>query len=152
MRKSLERVIEEKIKLEAMIVDILDAAAYAERFISKPNNKRCPSMYKILDHCYEKKDIGYYDKPKLVLRATPRQMTRYNLALDILMEIDQTVSDNPREARKLLWLRANRFKWTKLGNFFGYHRTTVKRMYENILDKLSNKLKNNLYIYDKIFN
>ena len=152
MRKSLERVIEEKIKLEAMIVDILDDAAYAERFISKPNNKRCPSMYKILDYCYEKKDIGYYDKPKLVLRATPRQMTRYNLALDILMEIDQTVSDNPREARKLLWLRANRFKWTKLGNFFGYHRTTVKRMYENILDKLSNKLKNNLYIYDKIFN
>ena len=152
MRKSLERVIEEKIKLEAMIVDILDDAAYAERFISKPNNKRCPSMYKILDYCYEKKDIGYYDKPKLVLRATPRQMTRYNLALDILMEIDQTVSDNPREARKLLWLRANRFKWTKLCNFFGYHRTTVKRMYENILDKLSNKLKNNLYIYDKIFN
>ena len=44
MRKSLERVIEEKIKLEAMIVDILDDAAYAERFISKPNNKRCPSM------------------------------------------------------------------------------------------------------------
>ena len=46
-------------------------------------------MYKILDYCYDKKDIGYYDKPKLVLRATPRQMTRYNLALDILMEIDQ---------------------------------------------------------------
>ena len=152
MQRSLEKIIEEKVKLLSYIVDILDDAAYAERFISKPNNKRCPSMYKILDYCYEKKDIGYYDKPKLVLRATPRQMTRYNLALDILMEIDQTVSDNPREARKLLWLRANRFKWTKLGNFFGYHRTTVKRMYENILDKLSNKLKNNLYIYDKIFN
>ena len=72
MRKSLERVIEEKIKLEAMIVDILDDAAYAERFISKPNNKRCPSMYKILDYCYEKKDIGYYDIHKLVLRATLR--------------------------------------------------------------------------------
>ena len=151
MRKSLERVIEEKIKLEAMIVDILDDAAYAERFISKPNNKRCPSMYKILDYCYEKKDIGYYDKPKLVLRATPRQMTRYNLALDILLEIDQTVSDNPREARKLLWLRANRFQWTKLGKQFGYHRTTIKKMYETILDKLSIKLKNNLYIFDKIF-
>ena len=36
MQKSLERVIEEKIKLEAMIVEILDDAAYAERFISKP--------------------------------------------------------------------------------------------------------------------
>ena len=26
---------------------------------------------------------------------------------------------------------------------FGYHRTTIKKMYETILDKLSNKLKNN---------
>ena len=50
-----------------------------------------------------------------------------------------------------LWLRANRFKWTKLGKQFGYHRTTIKKMYETILDKLSNKLKNNLYIFDKIF-
>ena len=151
MQKSLERVIEEKIKLEAMIVEILDDAAYAERFISKPNNKRCPSMYRILDYCYDKKDIGFYDKPKLVLRATPRQMTRYSLALDLLLEIDRSISDNPREDRKILWLRANRFQWTKLGKMFGYHRTTIKRMYETILDKLSNKLKNNLYIYDKIF-
>ena len=152
MRKSLERLIEEQIKLQAYVVEILDDAAYAERFISAPNNKRCPSMYKILDYCYDKKDLGFYDKPKLVLRATPRQMTRYSLALDILMEVDKDVSDNPRMARKLLWLKANRFKWTKLGNFFGYHRTTIKRMYETILDKLSIKLKNNLYIYDKIFN
>ena len=152
MRKSLERVIEEQIKLQAYVVEILDDAAYAERFISSPNNKRSPSMYKILDYCYDKKDMGYYEKPKLVLRATPRQMTRYGLALDILLEIDSKVSDNPREARKILWLRANRFQWTKLGKMFGYHRTTVKRMYENILDKLCNKLKNNLYIYDKIFN
>ena len=151
MQKSLERIIEEKIKLEAMIVEILDDAAYAERFVSKPNNRRCPSMYRILDYCYDKKDIGFYDKPKLVLRATPRQMTRYSLALDLLLEIDRSISDNPREDRKILWLRANRFQWTKLGKIFGYHRTTIKRMYETILDKLSNKLKNNLYIYDKIF-
>ena len=151
MQKSLERVIEEKIKLEAMIVEILDDAAYAERFISKPSNRRCPSMYRILDYCYDKKDIGFYDKPKLVLRATPRQMTRYSLALDLLLEIDRSISDTPREDRKILWLRANRFQWTKLGKMFGYHRTTIKRMYETILDKLSNKLKNNLYIYDKIF-
>ena len=152
MQKSLERLIEEQIKLQAYVVEILDDAAYAERFISAPNNKRSPSMYKILDYCYDKKDMGYYEKPKLVLRATPRQMTRYGLALDILLEIDNKVSDNPREARKILWLRANRFQWTKLGKMFGYHRTTVKRMYETILDKLCNKLKNNLYIYDKIFN
>ena len=152
MQKSLERVIEEKIKLEAMIVEILDDAAYAERFVSKPNNRRCPSMYKILDYCYDKKDLGFYDKPKLVLRATPRQMTRYSLALDLLLEIDRSISDNPREDRKILWLRANRFQWTKLGRFFGFHRTTIKRRYEIVLDKLCIKLKNNFDNFDKIFN
>ena len=151
MQKSLEKIVEEKVKLICYITDILDDAAYAERFISKPHNRNCPSMYKILDYCYDKKDLGFYDKPKLVLRATPRQMTRYGLALDILLEIDKDVSDNPRMARKLLWLRANRFQWTKLGKQFGYHRTTIKKMYETILDKLCNKLKNNLYIFDKIF-
>ena len=87
MQRSLEKIIEEKVKLLSYIVDILDDAAYAERFISKPHNRNCPSMYKILDYCYDKKDLGFYDKPKLVLRATPRQMTRYSLALDILMEV-----------------------------------------------------------------
>ena len=72
----LEKIIEEKIKLISYITDILDDAAYAEKFISKPHNRNCPSMYKILDYCYDKKDLGFYDKPKLVLRATPRQMTR----------------------------------------------------------------------------
>ena len=83
MQKKLEVIIEEKIKLESYIIDILDDAAYAERFISKPHNKNCPRMYRILDYCYDKKDLGYYDKPKMILRATPRQMTRYNLAIDI---------------------------------------------------------------------
>ena len=75
--KSIERIIEEKLKLEELVVEILSDAAYAERFISKPNNNRCPSMYKLLDFIRERKDIGFYDRPKLILRATPRQMTRW---------------------------------------------------------------------------
>ena len=85
MRKSIERIIEEKLKLEELVVEILSDAAYAERFISKPNNKNVPSMYKLLDFIRERKDIGFYDRPKLILRATPKQMTRYGLALDILL-------------------------------------------------------------------
>jgi len=115
MKKSLEKLIEEKIKLTELVVEIMSDAAYAERFISKPNNNRQPSMYKLLDFIRERKDIGYYDRPKLILRATPRQMTRYSLALDILCLIDKDISDDPNLDRKLLWLRANRFKWTKLG-------------------------------------
>ena len=152
MRKSIERIIEEKLKLEELVIEILNDAAYAERFISKPNNKNCPSMYKLLDFIRERKDIGFYDRPKLILRATPRQMTRYGLAIDILLLIEKDISDDPNLDRKLLWLRANRFKWTKLGRFFGFHRTTIKRRYETILDKLCVKLKNNFDNLDKIFN
>ena len=152
MRKSIERIIEEKLKLEELVVEILSDAAYAERFISKPNNNRCPSMYKLLDFIRERKDIGFYDRPKLILRATPRQMTRYGLAIDILLLIEKDISDDPNLDRKLLWLRANRFQWTKLGRFFGFHRTTIKRRYEIVLDKLCIKLKNNFDNFDKIFN
>ena len=152
MRKSIERIIEEKLKLEELVVEILSDAAYAERFISKPSNKNCPSMYKLLDFIRERKDIGFYDRPKLILRATPRQMTRYGLAIDILLMIEKDISDDPNLDRKLMWLRANRFKWTKLGRFFGFHRTTIKNRYETVLDKLCNKLKNNFDNLDKIFN
>ena len=139
------------MKLINHIKLILDDAAYAERFVSKPNNKRCPSMYKLLETYYDPKDWGYHARPKLVMRGTPKQMTRYSFAIDILILVDKDISDNPILDRKLLWLRANRMKWTSLGKMFGYHRTTIKRMYETILFKLINKLKNNLYIYDKIF-
>ena len=152
MRKSIERIIEEKLKLEELVVEILSDAAYAERFISKPSNKNVPSMYKLLDFIRERKDIGFYDRPKLILRATPRQMTRYGLAIDILLMIEKDISDDPNLDRKLMWLRANRFKWTKLGRFFGFHRTTIKRRYEIVLDKLCIKLKNNFDNFDKIFN
>ena len=152
MQRRLEVIVEEQVKLTNLIKEILDDAAYAERFISKPNNNRCPSMYKLLDFIRERKDIGYYDRPKLILRATPRQMTRYSLALDILCTVDKDISDDPNLDRKLLWLRANRFKWSKLGRFFGFHRTTIKRRYETLLDKLCIKLKNNFDNFDKIFN
>ena len=79
-------------------------------------------------------------------------MTRYSLALDILCLIDKDISDDPNLDRKLLWLRANRFKWTKLCRFFGFHRTTIKRRYEILLDKICIKLKNNFDNLDKIFN
>jgi len=151
MSRSIETIVNEQLKIEKHIVDILDDAAFAERFLAKPNNNRCPSMYQLLETHYDKNDWGYHLRPKLSLRATPRQMTRYDLAIDIICEIDLDISDDPRVDRKLLWMRANRFKWTKLGKFFGLHRTTVKKRYENVLEKLSNKLKKTFDNFDKIF-
>ena len=151
MQRSVEKIVEEQVKLVSHIKEILDDAAYAERFVSKPNNNRCPSMYKLLETHYNPQDWGYHARPKLVIRATPRQMTRYNLAIDILILVDKDISDNPRLDRKVLWLRANRMKWTSLGKMFGYHRTTMKKRYEIVLDKLSNKLKNSFDNLDKLF-
>lgn len=151
MQKNLTRIIEEKIKLEKEIESILYDAAFCERFIAKPNNNRCPTMYKLLETYYDKADWGFHEKPKLKLRASPRQMTRYDLAIDLLLEITDEVFENPIEARKLLWLRANRFAWTKLGKMFGYHRVRIKQRYETILERLANKIRINIDKYDRLF-
>ena len=122
------------------IINILADAAIAERFIRAPNNKRCPSMYQILETYYDKKDWGYHAEPKLKLRGTPKQMQNYDTAIDLLLMIDTDISEDPVLMRKISWMRANRNKWTSIGKYFGIHRTTVKRMYDRVLDKLSNKV------------
>ena len=132
------------------IVNLFEDAARTERFISKPRHPGAPTMYDILITSYDKSDIGYYQK-QLKLRASPRQITRWEFAIDMLMLVDKDIVDNPIEVREMIWMRAKKYKWTELAKHFGYHRTTIKRMYGTIIDKLSNKLKNNLYIYDKIF-
>lgn len=144
MSKKIETLIDQELLLEKYIISVLDDAAYAERFLAKPNNNRCPTMYKLLETYYDKADWGWHDQPKLVLRATPKQMTRYNLAIDLLLMITEDISDNPTQDRKMFWLKANRFGWSKLGRMFAYHRTTIKRRYENVLWKLAKKYKKHL--------
>ena len=153
----LGKVIEKQLNVERNIIRILDDAAYAEKFLSKPNNKRCPSMFQLIETTcgytpYDKEDYGYHVNNKLKLRATPRQMTHYGLAIDFLLEVKDDISKDPVEDRKLLWLRANRIKWSTLSKMFGKHRTTVKRMYETILSRLATKI-NAMHLdkYDKNF-
>ena len=78
-------------------------------------------------------------------------MTRYSQAIDILLMIDKSISEDPIFARKLIWLRANRIPWTKLGKMFAYHRTTIKNMYERILEQIANKIRINIDNYDTIY-
>ena len=151
------QAIDKQLNVEKNIIRILDDAAYAEKFLSKPNNKRCPSMFQLIEKTcgyapYEIEDFGYHVNNKLKLRATPRQMTNYGLAIDFLLEVKDDISKDPVEDRKLLWLRANRIKWSTLSKMFGKHRTTIKRMYEMILSKLATKI-NAMHLdkYDKMF-
>ena len=140
MLSKIEHEIDHYLYVRRNIVNILYDAAIAERFIRKPNNNRCPSMYQALETYYDKKDWGFHVENKLKLRGTPRQMQNYDTAIDLLLLIETDVSDDPLLMRKIYWMRANRNKWTSIGKYFGFHRTTVKRMYERVLDKLSNKI------------
>ena len=154
MLSKIEHNLNEYIKVRKNIVNIFSDAGSCERFLSKPNNNRCPSMYQLLEQHlgYDKKDWGYYVAPKLKLRATPRQMTHYGLAIDLLLMIDESIFDDPLLMRKILWLKATRNSYTAIGKYLIYHRTTIKRMYDTILDKLTNKIiKECLDICDKKF-
>ena len=151
MLSKIEHNVDLYLKVRRNIVMILDDAGRCERFLKAPGNKNVPSMYQIIETSYLKSEHGYYHK-KLKLRATPKQLTNYDTAIDLLLMVDESISDDPLLMKKILWLRATRNSYTNIGKYFAYHRTTIKRMYENVLDKLSNKIiKESLDIYDKKF-
>ena len=150
MLSKIEHDLNNYIRVRKNLETILDDAARAERFLARPNNNRCPSMYQIIETSHLPSEIGYYEK-KLKLRATPRQMTNYGLALDLLLMVDQ-VSEDPLLDKKILWLKAKRNSFTRIGKYLVYHRTTIKRMYDKILDSLTNKIiKESVDILDKKF-
>ena len=154
MLSKIEHSVDQYVKVRKNIILIMNDAGSCERFLSKPNNNRCPSMYQLLeDHVgYDKKDWGYYITPKLKLRATPRQLTNYETAIDLLLMIDENLFEDPLLMRKILWLKATRNSYTAIGKYLIYHRTTIKRMYDTILDKLTNKvICNSIDIIDKKF-
>jgi len=105
-------------------------------------------MYDLIETSYDKEDIGYYIK-NLKLRATPRQLTRYEFVIDLLLMVKEDIYEDPIMARRLLWLRASHHKWTKLAKHFGFHRTTLKNKYQRILELLAHKVKKNIP-FDKL--
>ncbi len=150
MSSKIEYDLDRYIKVRKFLELVFDDAARAERFIARPNNNRCPSMYQIIETNYLPTELGYYEK-KLKLRATPRQMTHYGMAIDLLIMCEE-VSEDPMLDRKILWLRAKRNSFTRIGKYLVYHRSTIKRMYDKILDSLTNKIiKESVDILDKKF-
>ena len=66
------------------LVSLIDEAARTERFLSKPKPPRAASMYDLLQTTYMQGDWAYYEKQLLKLRATPRQITRWEFAISIV--------------------------------------------------------------------
>jgi len=73
MKKNIVQLqpIINQIDLEYQIQRLLEDAVYVEKFLAKPSNRSCPSMYQLIETSYDKEDIGYYIK-NLKLRATPQ--------------------------------------------------------------------------------
>ena len=143
----LQKIINQ-INFEYQIKRLLEDAVYCERFLAKPNNRSCPSMYQLIETSYDQEDIGYYMK-NLKLRATPQQLDRYEFVIDLLLMIKEDIYEDPIMARRLLWLRGSHHKWTKLAKHFGFHRTTLKNKYQSILELLAQKVKKNIS-FDKL--
>ena len=127
MLSKIEHDLNEYLRVRKNIILILSDAGSCERFLAKPNNRNVPSMYQLIE-------------------------TNYSTAIDLLLMIDESISDDPLLMRKILWLKATRNSYTAIGKYLVYHRTTIKRMYDNVLDKLANKIiQESLDIYDKKF-
>ena len=99
--------------------------------ISKPGQ---PKMFDIIQMSYDKKDLGFYDKKALKLRANSKQIECWEFAIDLLLKIEKL------DDRRLVWARACRFNWSQLGRQFGCHRVTIQRRYKSIILDLEFKL------------
>jgi len=150
LMSNLSKVLENEIICLNNLIFLLDEAARTERFLSKPKHPGTPSMYDMLITSYSKTDIGYYEKALLKLRATPKQVTRWEFAIDALLAIESDISKDPMLDRQIIWMRANRFKWTQVGRHFGFNRVSIKNRYMKVLSALTNKIKKNHNKYCKL--
>ena len=132
------------------LVSLIDEAARTERFLSGPKPPVAARMYDLLSVSSQPGDWSYYEKQLLKLRATPRQITRWEFAIEALIAIDAEVSKDPILDRQIIWMRANRFKWTAIGKYFGFTRHQIKNRYEKVLSRLLNKIKKNNKKYCKL--
>ena len=150
LMSNLSKVLENEIICLNNLIFLLDEAARTERFLSKPRHPGTPSMYDAILTTYDKKDIGYYEKALMKLRATPKQITRWEFAIDALLAIEIDISEDPTLDRQIVWMRANRFKWTQVGKHFGFTRHSIKNRYMKVLSALTDKIKKNNNKYCKL--
>ena len=147
---TIEVILKNEIISFNNLVFLLSEAARTERFLSKPKPPNAPAMYDLLTTKYEPGDWSYYDKALLKLRASPRQISRWEFAIDALMAIEEDISKEPLLDRQIVWMRANRFNWSQVGRYFGFSRYSIKNRYTNILSALTNKIKKNNKKYCKL--
>jgi hypothetical protein len=120
--------------LTPKIIEIFEVAGKTDRMMPKPTKPGTPKMYDLLKMSYDPKDIGYYDKKRLKLRANSKQISCWEMAIELLAKLPNL------EKRRLVWARACRFNWSQLARQFGCHRVTIKKRYTTIILDLENSL------------
>ena len=147
---TIEIQLKAAVTAQVHLVSLIDEAARTERFLSRPKPPKACSMYDLLTTRYEKGDWSYYEKALMKIRATPSQVTRWEYAIDALMAIEEDISKDPSLDRQIIWMRANRYKWTHIAKHFGFSRHQIKNRYVKVLGKLSTKIKNKKNKYCKL--
>ena len=101
----------------------LATASFVERLLPGVKNNKSPSMFKIIGTVYyDSKDWGYHDRKNRRLKATPKQLSIYELVIFTMLKLD-------KNTRELLSLR----------NF--PDRITIKELNRMYLDLTYNQLK-----------
>ena len=101
----------------------LATALFIDSLLPKVKNNRTPSMFKIIGTVYyDSKDWGYHDKQNKRLKATPKQLSIYELVIFTMLKLDSNT-------RELLSLR----------NF--PDRLSIKELNRMYLDLTYNQLK-----------
>ena len=104
-------------------MEVFEVAGRTERMMPGLNalKPKTPRMYDVLKMSYDPKDIGFWQKKGLKLRANSHQITCWELAIELLIKIEKL------EDRRLIWARAMRYSWVALARQFGCHRVTIKK-------------------------
>ena len=147
---TIEVVLKNEIISLNNLVFLLSEAARTERFLSKPKPPSAPAMYDLLTTSYQPGDWSYYEKALMKIRATPKQITRWEFCIEALLAIEADISKDPLLDRQIVWMRANRFNWSQVGRYFGFSRHSIKNRYIKILSALVNKIKKNNKKYCKL--
>jgi len=140
---TIEVILKNEIISLQNLVFLLSEAARTERFLSKPKPPNAPAMYDLLSVKPQEGDWSYYEKALLKLRATPKQVTRWEFAIEALLAIEEDISKEPLLDRQIVWMKANRFNWSQCGRHFGFSRHSIKNRYMKVLSALTNKIKKN---------
>ena len=115
------------------LVDVLETAARAEKYIPGIKKPHAPGMYSILEVIHNKSEHGAYHKAPMKIRATGKMLASWELAIDLLLLISL-------DERQLIWSRANKYSYSEIGRMLGYERRKVKTLYLNALFHLESKL------------